>query len=371
MRILQISSAKTFGGGERHFVDLCRGLTEQNHNVSVTVRADAVWLERLSFLPPEKIFYLPLRNSLDVFSARKLNDLIRRMRIQIAHAHLARDYPVAALAVRKTEAKIVLTRHLLFPVNSLHKFILPKDAAFIAVSKAVRQTLLDQRILPPDQIHLIYNGIDTKHFQTVSETIDRKKLRSELNIPEDAKIVGIAGEITEHKGQTDFVRAAEVLKDFPDTHFLIVGRDSSAHGENHKRLESLIAELGLQNKIHLSGFRADIAPFYAVLDVFVSASRVEPFGLVIAEAMACACAIVATATDGAKEIINDGESGKLVEIENPAAMARAISEFLGDAKMREQFGKDAQTKVRERFGLERMIRETEQTYQKVSGGAFD
>ncbi|MGI9036883.1 MAG: glycosyltransferase family 4 protein [Pyrinomonadaceae bacterium] len=367
MRILQISSAKNFGGGEKHFVDLCRGLTERGHDVAVVARPFAGWLEQLSFLPPEKVFHLPLRNSLDFSSAIKIAEIIRRQKIEIVHAHLARDYAIAAIAARiEKTAKLILTRHVFFPLNFLHKFILPTDATFIAPTAEGREKLLRQKILSARQVHLIYYGIDTKHFAESLKKTNQANLREQLNLPAGNQLVGIAGEITAHKGQTDFVKAASIiLKKFPDAEFLVIGEDGSPRKKHQKHLEKIIAKLGLQNKIHLLGFWKDAAPFYAMLDVFVSASRVEPFGLVIAEAMASRRAVVATSTDGAREIITD-ETGKIVPVKNSEAIAEAVAAFLGNRQMREDFGRKAQIRIEENFSLEKMLNETEKLYRNLS-----
>lgn len=366
MRILQISSATNFGGGEKHFVDLCRGLAEKGHDVFVCVRPNAVWLKQLSFLPPQNFFYLPLRNSLDVFSALKLAGIIRAEKIEIVHAHLARDYPAASFAIRFSKnAKLVLTRHIFFPLNSLLKRILPRTAIFIAPTETGRQKLLKQNLVLPEQIHRIYNGIDVAHF-TASPNFNRADLCKQLNLPNDKRFVGIAGEITAHKGQLDFVRAASLTaKKFPDVEFLIIGQDSSVHQNHQFELEQLIAELKLEKKIHLLGFWEDVAPLYKLLEVFISASHVEPFGLVIAEASASGCPVVATATSGAREIIIDGETGKLVPIKNIAALAQAVDDFLSDEESRKAFAEKARLRIAGCFDLERMIVQTERLYENL------
>lgn len=367
MRILQISSATNFGGGERHFVDLCRGLAGKGHDVLVVIRPSAAWTEQLSFLPPENIIHLSLRNSLDVFSALNLVKIIREEKIDIVHAHLARDYAIVSLAVRIAKtARLVLTRHVFFRINPLHKWSFPKNTTFITPTSGGRRKLLQQHIVSPEQIHLIYCGINTQHFAEVSENIKRRALRGQLNLPEEKQLVGIAGEITEHKGQLDFVRAAAiVLKDLPETEFLIVGQDSSPQQSHQMRLLKLIKELNLQDKIHLLGFWEDVAPIYSLLNVFVSASHTEPFGLVITEASAAKVPVVATATDGATEIIIDGETGRLVPIENVEALGQAIVEFLGDTKMRQKFAEKAYQRIEKHFGLKEMIDKTEQLYRNV------
>jgi glycosyltransferase involved in cell wall biosynthesis len=373
MRIVQISSAVNFGGGERHLVDLCENLhsaddEEKGCEIFVAARGRADWVARLSFLPKENIVRLPLKNSLDVLSARRLAKFIRDKNIEILHAHLARDYPIAAFAARAAGVKLVLTRHLLFPLKRIHRFVLPNNSTtFIAVSKGVRRSLLAQNLLPPERIRLIYSGVKAGQFDKSQENSGEKiALRQRLNLPENSTLVGIVGEIAAHKGQADFARAApEILRRFPDARFLIVGRDNSA-GEKHRaELENLIARLDLQNKIHFLGWTDDVSSIYRALDVFISASRVEPFGLVIVEAMAAGCAVVATETDGGREIVEDGKTGKLVPRENPQALAAAVIEILTDEDLRRDLGTNARRAVIEKFSVERMAAETLKLYKEI------
>ncbi len=376
MRILQINSAKNFGGGERHLVDLCAGLYcgnqrensvgGENIEIFVALRSENNWLKKLSFLPNKNLIDLPLKNSLDLFSARKLAEFVKAKNIEIIHAHLARDYPIAALAARRARAKLVLTRHLLFPLNFLHRFVLPKDSTFIAVAEGVRRRLLQQKIIAPEQIKLIYNGVNISHFAEAKNLAKKGNLWRQLKLKSDCRLIGIIGEIAAHKGQTDFVRAASrVAEQFPDAEFLIVGQDGSANGKQQKNLENLIEKLGLQNKIHLLGWTDNIAPVFGALDVFVSASLTEPFGLVIVEAMAAGCSVVATATDGAKEIIKDGETGRLVSIANPNELSKVIIELLCDDNLRQILGEKARQSAKEKFSVARMVAETEKIYREI------
>ncbi len=142
MRILQISSASNFGGGERHFVDLTKGLINRGHDLFLAIRSSSPVLEKISDLPEERILEVEIKNSLDVFAARKLARFIRENEIQIVHAHLAKDYLPASLALRfAPQAKLVLTRHVLFPMKRLQKRALNNVSKIIAVSAAVEANL--------------------------------------------------------------------------------------------------------------------------------------------------------------------------------------------------------------------------------------
>ena len=111
--------------------------------------------------------------------------------------------------------------------------------------------------------------------------------------------------------------------------------------------------------------RIDVAEFLSQLDVFVSASSSEAFGLAIVEAMAAGVPVVATASDGAREIITDSETGRLVPIGDVDELAKRIGELLGDSAERKRLADNARNKAAEDFSLARMIAETEAVYPQV------
>jgi glycosyltransferase involved in cell wall biosynthesis len=165
------------------------------------------------------------------------------------------------------------------------------------------------------------------------------------------------------------VRAASLLADefAGRVEFLIVGEEAAASGEYRARLEKLIDELRLTKSVRLSGRRDDVAPLIASLDVLVSTSRTEAFGMVLVEAAACGVPVVATATEGAREIVADGATGSLVPIDDVRATATAVAALLRDESLRRSLGARAREVARERFGLERMVDETERVYEEALG----
>ena len=369
MRILQISSAQTLGGGERHLADLANGLARKGHEVYVALRPESRLIAELAEIPRQNIATLPLRNSLDAGSARKLSAIVRKHQIDIVHAHMARDYPLAAYAARMNpKSKLIVTRHVLFPLSRLHQITLAKAARIIAVSQAVAVRLAADKVAPPEKISVVLNGIDTARFQSASQTFSRRQFFASWKLPEGSLLVGTVGELTPLKGQEEFLRAASrVSKQWPSAYFVIAGIDHSHRNENRLRLERLIAELQFAERVRLVGWLEDLAQLYCALDVFVSASHTESFGLVIAEAMACGTAVVSTETEGARELIAAAETGRLVPIGDVEQLAAAISDLLQDEDERKRLGMSAQRAAVRNFGVERMIAETEEIYRKELG----
>jgi glycosyltransferase involved in cell wall biosynthesis len=300
-------------------------------------------------LPPEKILTLPLRNALDVPSAHELDRYVRRHRIEILHAHMARDYSLASYAARRNrETKFVATRHVLFQLNRLHRHTLARATKVIAVSAAVARELRSQRILSDKQIVVVPNGVDVERFNRATEL--------DLGLPEECLLVGSIGELRTLKRHDDFIRAAALV---PRAYFVLAGVDPTASGEVRQSLEKLVVELGLKDRFHFLGWLDQAEKLLCAMDVFVSASETESFGLVIAEAMAAGKAVVATETEGAKEVIEDQNTGIVVPIGDVNRIANAISTLLDDPG---EIGVRAKEAANSKFSLKRMVDEIEKIY---------
>lgn len=365
MKILQISSAQTIGGGERHLADLANGLMRRGHDVYAALRAKSPLIGELKELPVENVTTLPLRNSLDAKSARDLAKLVTRNEIEIVAVHMARDYPLAAYAARMNPgSRLIVTRHVLFPLNRLHRITLAKAAQIIAVSQAVERQLRADRVAPPERISVVLNGIDVARFARARQQFDRSQFLREWELPADGLLVGTVGELTPLKGQEEFLRAAaKVARQYPNAYFIVAGIDHSRGNRQRARIEALIEELKMKERVRLIGWLEDLAQLYCSLDLFVSASHTESFGLAIAEAMASGTAVVATQTEGARELIIPGTTGLLVPISEVDKLAEVIVMLMGDKDERVRLATAAQQVAAASFAVERMIRETEEIYR--------
>ncbi|HEV3470880.1 MAG TPA: glycosyltransferase family 4 protein [Pyrinomonadaceae bacterium] len=366
MRILQVSSARALGGGERHVADLARGLAARGHELYAALAPGSPLRDELAALPPGNVLTLPLRNALDFASAVRLARLARGRRVDIVHAHVARDYTLAAFAARRSGARLVITRHVLFPLGRAHRFALAEVSRVIAVSGAVARSLAARRIFPPEKIRVVPNAVDVGRFEEAREAFERARPAGGERRP---LRVGLVGELSEVKGQDVFLRAAALVapRFGGAVEFVVVGADTSRDGLRRARLEGLIAELKLGGRVRMSGRWEDTADVLPTFDLFVSASRSEAFGMAMVEAMAAGLPVVATATEGAREIVEHGETGLLVPVGDAPALAEAIASLIADDARRGRFGRRAREAARERFGLERMVAATERVYAEALG----
>ena len=229
----------------------------------------------------------------------------------------------------------------------------------IAVSQAVAESLRRNDVIESSKITVVHNGIDTARF-------DRSVAAGD-NLP---VLVGTVGHLAPIKGQDIFLRAAALVSARrADVHFVIIGEDKSPQMSYRRSLEGLVGELGLNAIVAMPGWSDDMPAVLSSLTLFVSAARSEPFGLAIVEAMATGLPVVATSSEGALEIIEDGFSGKLVPTADAEALAQAINDLLDDPRECSRLGDNARLTARERYSLQRMASDTERVYREALAGA--
>jgi glycosyltransferase involved in cell wall biosynthesis len=257
----------------------------------------------------------------------------------------------------------VLTRHALFPLRSVNKPLLRSARRLIAVSEAVAESVRRSGVIESSKIAVIHNGIDVDRFErSRSETVSNSKADFPI-------LVGTVGHLAPIKGHDVFVRAAALIAARRrDVRFVIIGEDKSAQMQYRKALETLVAELNLGGIVEMPGWRDDMPAMLASLTLFVSAARSEPFGLAIVEAMAAGLPIVAAASEGASDIIEHGATGRLVPVDDPVALAQAITDLLNDPAERARLAHNAAHAARECYSLQRMAGDTERVYREALAG---
>src|SRR6476646_9172885 len=204
MRILHVSSAVEFGGGEKHIVDLSRALAMRGHDVYLALRPRNKWQSRVDHLAPDKILHVSIRNSFGVFSARRIAEFVKENEIDIVHAHVARDYIPASIAcIAAKRAKFVLTRHVMFPLKPFNRFALKNLSRAIGVSPAVGEAL--KNVFPKEKIRVIPNGIELFQIDDLERSARRREFRELHSISHDALLVGSVGQLVPLKGQRDLI----------------------------------------------------------------------------------------------------------------------------------------------------------------------
>ncbi|RKH30517.1 glycosyltransferase family 1 protein [Corallococcus sicarius] len=193
--------------------------------------------------------------------------------------------------------------------------------------------------LYPHRSHTILNGVDTRRFHPGA--------RPRPGGP--VELITIAN-LVEHKGVHHLLGALGRLRS-PRGHLRVVG-----DGPAQQSLRMLAVQLGIQHQTEFLGLRSDVQDLLGASDIYIQPTLAEAFGLTVAEAMACGCAVVASRVGGISELIQHGRTGLLVEPGDEAGFAAALECLIDDPVARRQLGEAARQRACEAFELSKTVR---------------
>ena len=232
----------------------------------------------------------------------------------------------------------------------------------VIVNSRTGQALHEKLGYHPQRWSLIPNGFDLETFRPREDA--RQKLREELDVPEDALLIGLVARFDPVKGHEVFLRAAgHLAKRQRGAQFVLVGSGCS---EDNNSLRQLVAAASLEGNVHLLGERQDVPEVTAAFDIANCSSVGEGFPNVVGESMACAVPCVATNVGDCAEIV--GNPKLIIPVNDDVALVKAWHHLvdLGPAQRRE-LGIEARQRISERYALPRIARMYEDLYTELCG----
>ncbi len=295
----------------------------------------------------------------------RLRALFRRERFDLVHVHT----PVAALigraaAWREGVPRIVYTAHGFYFHDGMPRW---KRAFFIFLewlAGRVTQQLFTQaeedaatarryRLCAGGRIEAIGNGVDLARFHPRAEDGERARLRASLDTPADAVVILVAGRLVAEKGYPELFEAMRKL----DAVLWVAGeRLPSDHASAIDRaLEAVARDEALRRRVRLLGHREDMPALMRAADIFTLPSHREGMPRSIIEAMASGLPVVATDIRGAREEVVSGETGALVPVDDPAALAAALGRLAADPALRARQGEAGRARATALYDEDKVV----------------
>ncbi len=373
MRVLLFSDADVFAGTERHMFDLANGLRHQNVEALIASPTPSQLKDRAE---GAGIPHIAIQKGglIDSAAVKSLRQLLISGRVDLIHAHNGRTMLSSAVAVSLAgKGAAVATQHFLEPdhVNrkgpksilsgAAHHWVGGRLKHYIAISDAVRDSMLSRNEAPVSKITVIPNGMPPVELEKL---IAVSQVRSSLGLHEGQVMLLCAARLEKEKDVTSLITAMEVVsRTLPDVICFVAGK-----GSLHSELTAQINRLGLSGKVKLLGFRDDILSLIAACDLFVLPSLAEPFGLVLLEAMALRKPVIATDAGGPREIVVSGNTGTLVPPAAPESLARAIVQICSEPGALTRLGDHGFARYQELFTAERMSKAMISVYAQALSG---
>lgn len=290
-------------------------------------------------------------------SIQFISELIHHQDIDLVHAHLPKAHMLAGLAGCLTGRPVVMTVHGMdIPSWELGIFRTTHAHMNVVCQLAYAQAL--SLGVPLDRVHMIPNGVDLKTYRP-----NRKEthLRSLLNIPVEAPLVGFVGRLSHEKGPDMFVQLAEfVHRSYPQSHFVMVG-----DGPMRSELLDAARKAGLKDHLHLPGSLEQMHLVYPAFDVLAQTSRVEGLPFSLLEGMACGLPVAAMDAGGVNEIVEVGTTGFLSAIGDWAGLGRAVIRLIDDPTLRAKMGAAARRRAEKHFDVNSMIIQLAQQFRSL------
>ena len=342
LRILHTEAAKGMGGQEIYILRHMQVMRARGHEVALLCQPDA----RLGTLARDDGFTV---HTLRMGGMARLlrgiwavSRLVRRERYDVVNTTSRRDTLIAAAGARLARTPLVVrSRHLMSPVNSLLTYTgLPHRV--ITVSRFVKQMLAERGIasdsigiVPPIAVPPRWTDIRKEDpWQCLQDV--RAEVRADLGFSDEDIVVGCVAVLREPKGHADLLQAIIPLcKANPRLHLVVIGNGDAVM----QRLLAMREEHGLQQQVHLLGYRDSACRLMTGFDIFALASHKEAAGTVFLEAAYVGVPVVATRVGGVPEMVVEGSNAILTRLGDNEALTGALRLLVDDPQRRQLMGR--------------------------------
>ena len=359
---MQLSSEKSWRGGEQQIAYLIQYLKTQNVDVVVCCRKNSAfsqWCREKQI----RFYELGFKNGADLRTALGIKRIAKRENIDIINVHSGKSHSLAYLALRLgMNRPLVVHRRVDFPLKtggfSLAKYNHKNVKQIICVSNAIA-LLVRKAVQNPDRVKTVYSGIDPTRFAATNST---GYIHNEFNINPSKRLIANISAIAPHKDYETFLRTAQfVIKKRNDCHFLIVGDGNLRHD-----IEDLAKSLQLSSSVTFTGFRNDIPQLFRELTLFLITSDTEGLGTTVIDSLCNGIPVVATNAGGIPELVRNGEEGYLCSIGDSICLGEKVNSLLSNEDERQKMSKKAIERAK-LFTNEQMGEGVLRIYREIKG----
>lgn len=364
MKILHTEASCGWGGQEIRILSEAQGLIERGHDVHLVCPPEArIFTEAPRFGVPVEALPIGRKRLGGVLAMRAY---LKQHPVDVINAHSSTDTWLAALACRllADAPPIVRTRHISAPLadNRATRWLYADATRYIATTgESLRAQLLETLHVAPERVVSVPTGVDALRYRP-ADADERAARRAQLGLPVGVPLVGIVATLRSWKGHRFLVEA--FAGNVPAAAQLVIVGD----GPQREALIAQVAELGLQDRVHLVGNHPDVVPWMQALDVFVLPSYAnEGVPQALMQAMACGLPCITTDIGAIPELAQHEATALVVPPQDVAALGLALNRLLADAGLRQRLGQAARDHVLAAHGREAMLDRMESLFRKACG----
>jgi D-inositol-3-phosphate glycosyltransferase len=363
--------SNSLGGLEINTIKFSGWMQERGWSVTLLIPPAsplAEWASR------EQLAYEPIqarRKSVALAAARRVAQYLRKHRIHRLLVTQNKDlgFVVLLKLLMDTELHVVYQQHMQIGIPKrdwFHTWRFSLIEAWLSPLPGLARQVTEMTRFDPTRVHVVPLGIDLARF--LEPGLSQAEAREQLQLPPGTLLLGVLGRFDDGKGQ-DFV--VDVLHRLRTQHqqpveLVLMGELTRNEGDEYwQQLQAQIGRLGLHEQVHIRPFSPKTEVFYRAIDVFVLASVSETYGMVTIEAMAAGLPVVASATGGTLEIVQDGQTGLLYPLRDGEACVHQVLRCLTQPALRQALGQLASRRAQAEYSHVRQCELTEQILLKL------
>jgi glycosyltransferase involved in cell wall biosynthesis len=365
IKLMHITHDLAIGGLQKVVVNICKTIDMSIFDVSVLcLRGMGEFVDDIEILGI-KVFQIPhVNGKTDYFSFIKVAKILNKEKIEVIHTHNTQPFIDGTLGSLFSGVKTIIhTDHARIFPDKMRYMIAERLMSYFAykvvgVSDHTSLNLIKYEKISSKKIITIENGIDESCFNI---EIDKQEIKKKLGISIDGPVLGLCVRLEEQKGITYLLQAMpQIIKVKPNVSLIIVG-----DGKLKTELENEAVQLGIKEHVLFLGSRLDVPIILRLFDIYVLPSLWEGLPMVLLEAMAAGCPVVASDVGGVSKAITNAENGLLVFPGDPQQLADGIIKLLSDSKVRKMYGEKGIEKFKANFSAAKMTERYEKLYQRI------
>ncbi|MFQ5753883.1 MAG: glycosyltransferase family 4 protein [bacterium] len=367
-RIIHLQVLPLLSGVQKSMVDIITRLDDSQYDITVLCQGEGQLTQALERHNIKFITLPELRREInpyyDFLAFVKLYRLFRKEKFDLVHTHSTKPGIIGRLAAWAAGIKCVVhtvqgfafhehsPKLQIFLVAVLERLAGLASQKVIFVNSKDREVASKLNLVPPHKIVTIYNGIDLRQFNGSNGKNGLKR---------NGATVAMIARLWKQKAPQDYIASIPyVIDQQPDAKFLVVG-----DGPLENELKQMSVRLGVSQNVVFLGWQQDITRLLHNIDVFVLPSLWEGLPVSILEAMAAAKPVIATNIKGNNELVVHGETGYLVEPNNPGQIGAHLLKMLNDSDLAKKMGRQGYLRVKTHFELAKTVKQTQALYQSL------
>lgn len=310
----------------------------------------------------------PLKDLIAIF---QIFSLLKKYKINLVHTHSSKAGVVGRIAAKFAGVGVIVHTIHGFPFHDfmsktkrksfilLERLMARITDALLLVSEREKSIALNLNIKPKRILETIYNSVD---FFPFTQTFDRPIFRQKLGINSSEILIGFSGRFSQQKALHILVEAFSLVnKEFPQTKLLLVG-----DGVQKSELVEQSKKLNISDKIIMTGFQSNVAPFYLIMDIFIMTSLWEGLSRCLAEAMYAKLPVIATDVGGTADAVINDQTGWLIKANDVHAAVNALRDAILNPEICKKMGKNGFQFARESFDITNNTKKISELYMVLS-----